>query len=92
MLNIDPQLRRWLKAQAHPLQPVVLIGEAGLSEAVLQEIDRTLAHHQLIKIKVHNDDRALRETQLKTICERLDAAPVQHIGKVLVVYRPAPEE
>ena len=91
MLNLTPAQRRFLKAQAHGLNPVVMIGDAGLSEAVLKEAEATLARHELIKIKVHSDDRASREALLAELCSQLGAAPVQHIGKILVIYRPAKE-
>jgi RNA-binding protein len=91
MLNLTPAQRRFLKAQAHGLNPVVMIGDAGLSEAVLKEAEATLARHELIKIKVHSDDRDSREALLAELCNQLGAAPVQHIGKILVIYRPAKE-
>lgn len=89
MLSLTPAQRKHLKSLAHPLKPVVMIGAAGLTEAVLREAARALAAHELIKIRVQNDDRAEREAFLQTICEALDAAPVQHIGKLLLIYRPA---
>lgn len=92
MLEITSEERRALRARAHALTPVVSISQNGLSEAVLREIARSLDSHELIKIRVYNDDREEREAYLKTICEQLGAAPVQHIGKLLVVWRPAPEE
>jgi len=91
MISLTPAQRRFLKAQAHGLNPVVMIGDAGLSEAVLKEADATLARHELIKIKVHSDDRDGREALLTELCGKLNAAPVQHIGKILVIYRPAKE-
>lgn len=91
-LEISPEQRRALRARAHALQPVVTISQNGLSEPVLREIVRSLDSHELIKIRVFGDERALREEYLATICDQLEAAPVQHIGKLLVVWRPAPEE
>jgi RNA-binding protein len=91
MLVLTPQQRKFLKAQAHSLKPVVMIGNAGLTEAVLKETARSLAAHELIKIRVLNDNRDDRETWLAAICEQLDCAPVQHIGKLLLVYKPAEE-
>ena len=92
MLEITSEERRALRARAHALNPVVSISQNGLSEAVLLEIARSLDSHELIKIRVFNDKREEREAYLKTICEQLEAAPVQHIGKLLVVWRPAPED
>lgn len=92
MLDITVEQRRALRAQAHGLNPVVAISQNGLSESVLKEISTSLESHELIKIRVFNDDRAVREAYLQTICEQLGAAPVQHIGKLLVVWRPAPQK
>ena len=89
MLTLTPAQRRFLRAQAHALNPVVMIGDSGLTESVLKETDNSLKSHELIKIKVASDDRALRETMLSEICEKLRAATVQHIGKTLIIYRPA---
>lgn len=89
MLNITPEQRRFLRAQAHHLNPVVMIGDAGLSESVLKEIERSLASHELIKIKAHQGDKEARDALLEEICASLEAAPVQHIGKILVVYKTA---
>ena len=92
MLSLTVSERLTLKSRAHALNPTVMIGSAGLTEAVLKEIAQTLNAHELIKIRVLNDDRALRAAMLDAICAELDAAPVQHIGKVLVIYRPNPEK
>lgn len=91
MLNLSTDERRALRARAHALNPVVAISQNGLSESVLKEIANSLASHELIKIRVFNDDREQREQFLATICQELEAAPVQHIGKLLVVWRPSPE-
>jgi RNA-binding protein len=82
--------RQALKVRAHPLEAVVAIGNAGLTPQVLKEIDVNLSAHELIKIRV-GGDREERESLLHRICDELDAGAVQHIGKLLVVYRPAPE-
>jgi putative YhbY family RNA-binding protein len=92
MLDITSEERRALRARAHALNPVVMISQNGLSEAVLREIASSLDSHELIKIRVFNDNREERDTYLKTICDELGAAAVQHIGKLLVVWRPAPED
>lgn len=89
MLELSPAQRKYLKAQAHALKPVVMIGSGGLSEAVLKEIEHSLAAHELIKVRVLNDDRDAREAWLAEICTRLDCAPVQHIGKLLLIFKPA---
>jgi putative YhbY family RNA-binding protein len=92
MLEITVDQRRSLRSRAHVLKPVVSISQNGLSESVLKEIGVCLDSHELIKIRVYNDDREERERLISDICEQLDAAPVQHIGKLLVIWRPAPDD
>jgi putative YhbY family RNA-binding protein len=92
MTVLTPPKRRALRAKAHHLQPVVSIGQHGLTPGVLREIDINLRAHELIKIRVFNEDRVARESMLERICAELDAAAVQHLGKLLIVWRPAPEE
>ncbi len=69
-----------------------MVGDGGLTPAVLREIDASLKAHELVKIRVAGEDRAAREGSLRQVCGDLDAAPVQHIGKVLLVYRQKSEE
>ncbi|EXI90476.1 MAG: RNA-binding protein [Candidatus Accumulibacter regalis] len=92
MLNLSSDERRVLRARAHSLQPVVSISQNGLSESVVREVEVNLGSHELIKIRVYNDDRQVREQFLATLCERLEAAPVQHIGKLLVIWRPRADD
>jgi RNA-binding protein len=92
MKELIPAERRALRARAHALHPIVMIGSAGVTDAVLKEIDLALKSHELIKIRMLGDDRAGRGDALQKICEALDAGPVQMIGKVFVVFRPRPEE
>jgi putative YhbY family RNA-binding protein len=81
-----------LRAQAHGLNPVVLIGAEGLTPAVLAETEVHLKVHGLIKVRVFGDDRAEREAVYESLCGTLKAAPVQHIGKLLVIYRPVQQD
>ena len=90
MNTLTPTERRALRARAHPLHPVVIVGHHGLTPAVLHEIDIALTAHELIKIRVFSDVRADRDALLQRICEEMHAAPVQHLGKVLTVWRPKP--
>lgn len=92
MTDFTSAERRALKARAHHLQPVVMIGDAGLTPAVLKEIDAHLKSHELIKIRAPDADRQRREQLIDEICRTLEARAVQHIGKMLVVFRPRPEE
>ncbi len=91
MLTLTVSERQNLKARAHALNPTVLIGNAGLSAAVLDEIANTLKSHDLIKIRA-TGEREEREAMMQQICEALNAAAVQHIGKILVIYRPLEEQ
>ena len=91
MIELTSFQRRTLRARAHSLHPVASISQNGLSEAVLAEIERGLKAHELIKVRVYGVERDDREALFAEICNRLDAAPVQHIGNVLVVFRANPE-
>jgi RNA-binding protein len=92
MIKLTPAERSALRAEAHGLSPVVMIGEAGLTEAVMKEISSSLDAHGLIKVRVFGDEREERVAIYEQICEELDCAPVQHIGKLLVLYRPKKDE
>ena len=80
-----------LKARAHPLEPVVIIGGKGLTDEVVKEVDRALTAHELIKVRAPSLDRGAREVAFQSLCERTGAAPVQSIGKVFVLFRKKPE-
>ena len=90
-LTLAHEQRISLRAQAHRLHPIVRLGAAGLSDAVLQEIDRALRSHGLIKVRAAGAQRADRDTLSRAIAERLDAAQVQVIGSIVVLYRPIPD-
>ncbi len=89
-IQLDPKQRQALKGRAHALDPVVLLGAQGLTDAVLKEIDRALATHELIKVRVPGDDRDEREAMFRQVADQLGAACVQAIGKLLVFWRPLP--
>ena len=90
-LTITPTQRKTLKGDAHDLNPVVMIGNDGLTPAVIKEAKLAISHHGLIKIRVFGDDREARVAIYEELCDKLDAAPVQHIGKLLVIWRPKDE-
>ena len=92
MIELAPAQRRALRARAHGLNPVVSISQHGLTDAVTSEIDRSLKAHELIKVRVYGAERGDREAFLADICARLSAAPVQHIGNILVIFRENPGE
>ena len=91
-ITLTPAQRKVHRADAHHLDPVVLVGGDGLSPSVKKEIEAALKSHGLIKVRVFSDDRAAREAMLQTLADELDAAPIQHIGKLLVLWRPIPEK
>lgn len=92
MLTITSAQRRALRVRAHALRPVVVIGDKGLSDSVIDEIASSLDAHELIKVRAVEANREARNALLVQICDKLQAAPVQHIGKILVIYRPSPED
>ena len=85
MLNVKQ--KQYLKGLAHSLDPIVRIGDKGLTPAVIKEIETSLTAHELIKIKVFGDDRELRVGMIDEICLKTASHLVQHIGKLLVIYR-----
>ena len=89
-IELTPTERKAHRADAHHLDPVVMIGNDGLTPAVKKETDAALNAHGLIKIRVLGDDRAAREAIYKQLADELNAAPIQHIGKLLVLWRPKP--
>lgn len=89
---LTPAQRKIHRAEAHHLDPVVMIGGDGLTPAVKLEADAALKAHGLIKIRVFSDDRTARDAMLQTLADELNAAPIQHIGKLLVLWRPMPEK
>ena len=84
--------RKAHRAEAHHLDPVVMIGNDGLTPAVVKETDAALKAHGLIKVRVQGDDRAAREAIYLQLADQLSAAQIQHIGKLLVLWRPKPEK
>jgi RNA-binding protein len=89
ILTLTSAQRSALRARAHELSPVVMIGDAGLSEAIIKETENSLVVHELIKVRVFSDDKQERTLFAEQLCLRLGAVLVQHIGKLLVLYRPA---
>ena len=91
-LELSAAERREHRAAAHHLDPVVMVGNDGLTEAVVKAVDAALNAHGLVKVRVSDGERESRETMLSELTARLGAAPVQHIGKLLVLWRPMPEK
>ena len=90
-MTLTTRQRSLLRSRAQHLKPVVHVGREGLSEAVLEALDRALLAHELVKVRLLSGDREDRRLALARACTHLDAEPVQSIGRMLVLYRPAPE-
>ena len=91
LIQLTPAERKEKRGDAHHLDPVVMIGADGLTPAVLKEAEVAIRSHGLIKVRVFSDDRTAREAMLAEMADKLDAAPIQHIGKLLVLWRPMEE-
>ena len=91
-VTLSSRERAHLKARAHALHPLVHVGQAGLSDAVMVEVERALTAHELIKVRIASPDRDTRAAVRDAICARTDAAAVQQVGKVVVLWRPRPDE
>lgn len=86
-MKLNPKQISHLRGLAHSLNPVVMIGNQGLTENIFKEIELSLNAHELIKVKVAGDDRDARKAMYQSICDKTNAIPVHHIGKQLVLYR-----
>ena len=84
---MTPQKKKMLRSKAHTLKPVVIIGQAGLTDSVYEEIELALDHHELIKIRIRSDDRLARKTAIEKICTEKKADLIQSIGQIAVIYR-----
>jgi len=91
LIQLTPAERKEKRGDAHHLDPVVMIGADGLTPAVLKEAEIAIRSHGLIKVRVFSDDRSAREAMLTEMADKLNAAPIQHIGKLLVLWRPMEE-
>ncbi|MCI4410503.1 MAG: ribosome assembly RNA-binding protein YhbY [Thiotrichales bacterium] len=83
---------KFLRSHAHYLNPVLWVGASGVTEAVIAELDQTLTTHELIKIKLLNDDREQRQAMVEALCQASGALKVQTIGKVAILYRANPKQ
>ncbi|OOF53688.1 ribosome assembly RNA-binding protein YhbY [Rodentibacter trehalosifermentans] len=91
MTTLSTKQKQFLKALAHHLNPVVMLGGNGLTEGVLAEIENALDHHELIKVKIAGADRETKQLIINAIVRETKAANIQTIGHVLVLYRPSEE-
>lgn len=91
-MTLSESQKKYLRGRGHQLKPTITIGNAGLSESVLAEYESTLAHHELIKIKVRAGDREVRDEMIRQLCENHSATLVQRIGNVALLYRANPDK
>ena len=87
----EPQ-KKYLRGRGHDLKPLIIVGDAGLSESLLAEYESTLAHHELMKVKVRAADRASRDAMIAKLCSDHGATLIQRIGNVALLYRANPEK
>lgn len=90
-MSLNEAQKRQLRGLGHTLKPVVIIGAAGLSEGVLAEIDGSIRHHELIKVRVNAEDRDSRNAMIEHICQETGAELIQRIGHVALLYRRNPK-
>jgi len=86
-MSLPEKTRRELRTRGHALKPVVSIGNAGLSAAVLRELDLSLEHHELMKVRIGGAEREQRRQMIAAICEQLDAELIQAVGHIALIYR-----
>ena len=91
-MALSMQQKKYLRGIAHHLKPVIIIGQHGLSEGLMNELNSTLDHHELIKIKIAAGEREERKEIINTVCQTTGAELVQAIGKIFVIYRPNPDK
>lgn len=86
-MQLNQKQKRYLRSLAHHRKPVVIIGGAGLTQSVLDEIDSTIAHHELIKVRINASDKASRQSMINDICAKLNCTLIFNIGHVATFYR-----
>ncbi|MGB5166664.1 MAG: ribosome assembly RNA-binding protein YhbY [Woeseiaceae bacterium] len=91
-MKLTEAQQKFLRSRGHALKPLIMIGNAGLSEAVFAEFDSTITHHELIKVKIRGADRDTRDAIITDLCERGAATLVQRVGNVALLYRANPEQ
>jgi RNA-binding protein len=90
-MQLSEKQRKFLRGKAHPLEPIVRIGNSGLTDGVVAETERALHDHELIKVKVSAADRDSRDAMIADLAERSKSSLVHRIGHVAVLYRPNPK-
>ena len=91
-MSLSKKQIKFLRAKCHDLKAVIMLGQKGLTDEVLNELDIALTHHELVKIKLAVDDREQRKQVSAEICSKSHSEEVQSIGKTLSVYRVNPDK
>ncbi|GAB0149334.1 MULTISPECIES: ribosome assembly RNA-binding protein YhbY [Marichromatium] len=91
-MSITEKQKRWLKQQAHHLKPVVIVGQHGITDGVIAELEIALDHHELLKTKISAGDRELRDAAIAELIERTGAMLVNRIGNIAILYRANPRK
>ncbi len=91
-MTLSEAQKKYLRGLGHALKPLIMVGESGLSDALLAEYESTLDHHELIKVRVRVGDREARDAMIEKLCKKSSATLVQRIGNVALVYRANPEK
>lgn len=87
-MKLTERQKKYLRREAHALKPVLSLGDKGITDSFLQELDSTLEHHELIKVKVRTGDRELRDQALKELVESARATLISRVGNIAILYRP----
>lgn len=87
-MNLSESNKKHLRGLGHELKPLIMVGDAGLSESLLAEFESTLDHHELIKVRVRVGDRKARDEIIAKLCSKSAAALIQRVGNIALVYRP----
>ena len=90
-MNLSKSQKKYLRKRGHQLNPVILVADSGLSKTVLQEFDSTIAHHELIKVRIRAADRKSRDAMINELCQKGSADLIQRIGNIALIYRSNPD-
>ena len=90
-MNLSKSQKKYLRKRGHQLNPVILVADSGLSKTVLQEFDSTIAHHELIKVRIKAVDRKSRDAMINELCQKGSADLIQRIGNIALIYRANPD-
>lgn len=91
-MTLSEAQKKYLRGLGHALKPLIMVGDAGLSESLLVEFESTLAHHELIKVRVRVGDRKARDAIIAELCAKSGADLVQRVGNMALLYRENPEK